>query len=56
MDNNRKQGLDALVECVKDEQNIRKRKRKKKKTLAGIRFVFIIVFVALFSFCQLCRT
>ena len=38
MDNNRKQGLDALVECVKDEQNIRKRKRK-KKTLAGIRFV-----------------
>lgn len=28
MDNNRKQGLDALVECVKDEQNIRKRKKK----------------------------
>lgn len=51
MDNNRKQGLDALVECVKDEQNIRK--RKKNTCWNSIR---IIVFVALFSFCQLCRT
>lgn len=55
MDNNRKQGLDALVECVKDEQNIRKRKRKKKKNTCW-NSIRIIVFVALFSFCQLCRT